>query len=147
SDPMPGTALELRDDFVRHLHDGSLTWELPLSSIRVIGEKTTPNGPFLDDYYFCFATSLDCWYEASFYCEGRKAFLQSLAEFLGPLQLRLVGSTDFDSNVLWPPELAGKPMFSFTPLPPTRWIARLIGAAKVTQSFAPQVLEALRARA
>ena len=114
----PGS-LELCDRTIRYRIDGSVIWELPVCDIRVIGEMTNDHGPFVDDYSFCFATDGDSWYEGSFYAEGREEFLNSLAIVLGcKLTLRLVGSTDYDSNVLWPPHLAGTPMFSFKPVQP-----------------------------
>lgn len=120
-------------------------WELPVSAIRVVGETTNQNGPYVDDYFLCFASGADSWYEASFYAEGRDEFLNSLERFLRcELHLSLVGSTDFASNVLWPPHLAGKPMFTFTPVQPTTWIGRLIGPMRITHTFADEVLTELR---
>lgn len=142
---MHSATLELRDGNVCYRVHGSASWELPASAIRIIGEATNQNGPCLADYFLCFAAEADCWYEASFYAEGRDQFLKSLRGFLGcELQLRLAGSTDFDSSVLWPAHLAGRPMFSFKPVPPTtwigRWIGRLAGPMRNTQVFSDEVL-------
>jgi len=138
---MQSGKLLLDGGYVRYSLDDSAQWELPISSIRVIGEATNQNGPFLDDYFLCFAVGPDCWYEASFYAEGREQFLISLASRLGhPLVLRLVCSADFDSSVLWPPHLAGRPMFSFTPVQPTTWLGRLIGPLRNRQTFSTEVL-------
>ena len=137
--------IELCDGIIRYRVDGPF-WELPLSAVRVIGEMTNDHGPFLDDYFFCFATAADRCYEASFYAEGREDFLKSLAIVLGcDLPMSLVGSTDYDSNVLWPPHLAGRPMFSFIPEQPKTWIGWLIGATGNTQCFSDEVLAELRA--
>jgi len=132
--------LELCDRSIRYCIDGAAIWELPISDIRVIGEVTTDCGPFVDDYFFCFATDAHAWHEASFYAEGGEEFLKRLATVLGcALKLRLVGSTDFDSYVLWPPHLAGRPMFSFKPVQPTTWIGRLIGPLQNTQWLSHEV--------
>jgi hypothetical protein len=137
--------LDFCDRIIRYRIDGATIWELPVSDIRVIGEVTTDHGPFVDDYSFCFATDGDSWFQGSFYAEGSDEFLKSLASVLGcELALRLVGSTDYDSNVLWPPHLAGTPMFSFEPVQPKTWIGRLIGSSQNTQTFSPAVLEELR---
>src|SRR6476620_4448804 len=98
----PGT-LELVDGMIRYRLDGCTNWQLPVSAIRVIGEATNDHGPFLDDYFFCFATDANTWYEACFYAEGRDDFLKGLTKSLEcELLLKLVASTDFDSNVMWP---------------------------------------------
>jgi len=133
---------------IRYWVDGAPIWELPLSDVRVIGEVTNDHGPFVDDYSICFATAADRWYEASLYAEGREEFLKSVAIVLGcNLSMRLVGSTDYDSNVLWPPHLAGRPMFSFIPERPKTWIGALIGASGNTQWFSAEVLAELGVQA
>jgi hypothetical protein len=126
----------------------SVAWEIPLSCVRVLGEATNQNGPFLDDYFLCFACSPDRWYEASFYADGREEFLTSLASRLGcRLSLSLVPSTDFASNVLWPEHLAGKALFKYTPVAPQTWLGRLVGPLLNRQEFSDEVLQELRAGA
>ncbi len=133
--------LEFCDGIIRYRVGGAPNWELPLSDVRVIGEMTNDHGPFADDYSFCFATEANRWYEGSFYAEGSEGFLKSLVNHLGcDLPLRLIGSTDYDSNVLWPPHLAGRPMFAFIPERPKTWIGWLIGASGNTQWFSDEVL-------
>lgn len=142
---MHSASLELCDGMIRYRTSGSPIWELAISDVRIVGEMTNNAGPFDDDYSLCFAAGADGWYDASFYAEGREEFLQSLAMALQcELPLRLVGSTDFDSNVLWPPHLAGKPMFLFKPEPAKTWIGRLMGASGNTQWFSADVLQELR---
>jgi hypothetical protein len=137
--------LELCDDSIRYWVDGTLAWELSVSVVCIIGEATNDHGPFLDDYFLCFATDADSWFEASFYAEGRHEFLKSLAVVHGgSLTLRLVGSTDYASNVLWPFHLAGTPMFSFKPAMPATWLGRLIGPMRNTQRFSEEVVAELR---
>ena len=142
--------LELHDGNIRYRIDGETVWELPVSSIRVVGEATNDSGPFLDDYFFCFATDADTWYEASFYANGRDEFLKAFAAIVEcELALKLMASTDFESNVLWPPHLAGGRMFLYKPALPTTWIGRLVGrftgAWRNTQWFSDEVLAELRA--
>lgn len=91
------------------------SWHIRLSDIKVIGEYTNQNGPFADDYFLAFVTNPDGgWYEASFYAEGRELLLQELySKFIVDPQHSLVASTDFNSVILWPKELSGRPMFEF----------------------------------
>jgi hypothetical protein len=140
--------IDLDAGTIRYCFDDSVVWELPLSSVRVIGEATTDHGPFLDDYFFCFACGPDSWYAASFYSHNREEFLQSLAAQLNcPFVLRLIGSTDFASNVLWPEHLRGKPMFEYIPITPRTWLGKLIGPLKNRQYFSEEVLQELEAGA
>ena len=103
------------------------------------------DGPFVDDYFLCFATDANTWYEASFYAEGSQQFLKQLSTILEcELVPKLVGSTDFDSNVMWPPSLAGVKMFSYKPVRPKRWLGRLLGSWSNTQWFSEEVLAELQ---
>jgi hypothetical protein len=96
-------------------------WDLHVVNIRIIGESTNQDGPAID-YFLCFATGPDTWFEASFYANGRDAVLSALGEKLGTqLDLHLCNSTDFANRVLWPPSLVGKPMFQYSR---SWWVAK-----------------------
>ena len=90
-------------------------WQIQVADIRIIGEVTNQNGPCTDDYFICFVTDASgSWKEASFYATGRDETLEQLSDRLGrDLELRLSSSTDFASRILWPPHLAGEPLFEF----------------------------------
>jgi hypothetical protein len=119
-------------------------WDLPVSDVRVIGEATNESGPFADDYFFCFATGPSTWREASFYAHGRDEFLRALGTKLGsPLEVGLCHSTDFASRVLWPPSLAGEPMFRFDDIPPTGLLGRLVGRPENRQTYSDRVAAVL----
>ena len=119
-------------------------WDLLVSDVRVIGEATNQNGPFTDDYFFCFATGPEMWREASFYAEGRDEFLRALRATLGtPLEVGLCHSADFASRVLWPPSLAGEPMFRFDDVPPKGLLGKLFGSSQNLQTYSEQVAAAL----
>jgi hypothetical protein len=140
--------LELVDREICYGPNDSVLWKLPISAIRVIGEATNDHGPFLDDYFLCFATDANTWYEASFYAEGREHLLKMLGNLFGcELVLKLVASTEYDSNVIWPANLAGMKMFSFRPVHPKTWIGRLIGSSSNTQWFSEAVLAELQREA
>lgn len=120
-------------------------WDLPLGSLRLFGEMTNENGPFIDDYFLCFAASPGEWFEASFYAEGRDTFLDCLSRKLGtPLKLHLTGATDFASRVIWPEHLAGGPMFRFIEIPPKGWGRHLRGIGAMRIEFAEPVLHWLK---
>jgi hypothetical protein len=137
--------IKLEGGTIRYEFRGQELWNIALPHVRVIGEATTDHGPWLDDCFFCFSTGPDSWYEASFYSEGSDDFLKALEAKLGvELRLKLMGSTDFASNVLWPPALAGKPMFKYRDVPAKAWLARLIGLGRNEQTFSEEVVEFLK---
>ena len=55
----------------------------------------------------------------------------------------LAGSTDYASNVIWPPELAGKPLFKFVDDVPASWFGKvlfkLFGAGSNKQFYSDEV--------
>jgi hypothetical protein len=94
-------------------HYGSFS--LPLAEVGVIGEFTTDNGPFIDDWFLVFVPrdGRD-FFEASMDAEHSNEVRMQLAGALGgELSTNLVFSTDFRSRVLWPPALVGKPLYTF----------------------------------
>jgi hypothetical protein len=143
-DPKSGI-LRFEGDIIRYLlPNGGFT--LRLSDIRIIGECTNQDGPFADDYFLCFVTAPNLWYEASFYAAGRDEFLAALGERLGvPLQLALQASTDFASRILWPADLAGQPRFDYRPERPTgtwSWLRSKL-SPRVHRTLSPKALTLL----
>lgn len=121
--------IQVDGDVIRYTSTTYSDWTIPIGDIRIIGEATNQNGPFADDYFLCFATGPELWYEASFYADGRAAFLVELSARLGAtLALRLGSSADFASRILWPGELVGKPMFKYEETPPKTMLGRLLGS-------------------
>lgn len=119
-------------------------WDLPVSDVRIIGEATNQSGPFTDDYFVCFATGPSMWREASFYAQGRDEFLRALGATLGsPLDVRLCHLADFASRVLWPPSLAGEPMFRYDCIPPKGLFGKFLGALENQQMYTDRVAEVL----
>ncbi len=93
------------------LHIGSLT--LPISDIALIGEATTQDGPFADDWFLVLVHRDGRWIELSLYDEG-KALHQQLSVAVGcSLPLGLANSTDFASRIIWPLVLAERPVFTY----------------------------------
>ena len=92
-------------------------WQLLVSELKVMGEHTDNHGPYVDDYFFVFLT-VSHFYEASFYAEGRDKFLSELSDSLGAqISCGLSDSTDFQSRVMWPPDIEGPPFYDFVPMP------------------------------
>jgi hypothetical protein len=143
-DPDSGK-IALHGEAIHYFSEFYGNWELSLSDVIVIGEATNQNGP-ADDYFFCFASGPWMWHEASFYAQGRNEFLNALSRRLGvEMRLGLISSTDFASRVLWPPELAGKPMFKYVEVCATSRVSRRIfGDPDRNQMYSDVVADLLR---
>lgn len=101
---------------------------MPLHALLLIAEYTTDEGPW-DDYFLNFWTFENSGfikYSISFYIDGRDATFESLAKRLGTeLNFGLTGSTEWASRVMWPPELAGHPYYTFRKIKPKTWLQKL----------------------
>jgi hypothetical protein len=114
------------------LADGSIVyesarmnWRVPLSDVRLIGEYTTANGPYVDDYFFVFLTAEEGgWHEASFYARGRDPLLALLEHHLGaPIQPGLCNSAEYRTRIVWPPHVKDQPLMTI--IPKKTWYGRL----------------------
>lgn len=115
--------LAVQDQFVNCFINDQLTWRTPISSILLIAEYTTNEGPLLDDYF------VDFWNleggsfllaRTSFYAAGRDdAFARITKELKANLTFGLTGSTEWASRIMWPPELEGHPYLDFRDIKPT----------------------------
>jgi hypothetical protein len=90
-----------------------LVWRLPLAELRLVGERTTDHGPWIDDYFFCFVAGRPpLYYEAPI--SANPDILKQLSSELGqPLQCGLANRADFVSRVIWPPHLEGQALFTY----------------------------------
>lgn len=100
---------------VRYLRGGREIWSFPIGELRLVAESTNEDGPFGDDWFFAFATGPRRWFEAPV-SAASEHLREDLTRELGvSWSLSLVGSTTFASCVLWPPELAGRPLYTYVP--------------------------------
>lgn len=108
--------LRLTGDEICYTSGDYGTWSFPAKDLRVLGEYTNDQGPFLDDWFMVFVTTgKDGWYEASSYSDGIEEFLTQLTAHLKthPLRCELAASADYASRILWPGPLNGQPLFEF----------------------------------
>lgn len=121
-DPRSGV-LFIEDSRLKYASPDYGSWEIPVSEIVAFGEYTTDNGPMIDDWFMVFVTRDLDWVEASNYCEGRDDIRDHLAEAWKTEHLygELWGRTNFNSRVIWPEALSGKPLFDFTKRSQSLW--------------------------
>jgi len=122
-------SIRVRDDFLECLECDRELWRTAIDTILLIAEHTTDEGPWGDDYF------LNLWsledgqlLKATLGDSVRNvdATFKALGQKLGTkLQFELTGSTKWASRVVWPPQLAGHPYFTFREMKPTNWRERL----------------------
>jgi len=105
--------LEVAGETVQATLSGSRLWSFPIAALVLIGEYTTNQGPYVDDYFVEFVTvesGKPFFWKVSFYAEGVEQSFVVLEKKLGEqLLLELYASTEWKSRVVWPPAESGKP--------------------------------------
>jgi len=116
-------AIRVESGEIIYSEENKILWSLPLSSVVIIGEYTTSNGPYIDDYFLVFVTRPNKQhFHASFYAEGRDVMLINLSQHFGNnIECGLANSAQLASRCMWPPALTGKKLFNFTRLPVLGW--------------------------
>jgi hypothetical protein len=141
-------AIRLDGAVVRFTSRKQGSFAISLDEVALIGEYTTDNGPFVDDWFIVFVRKDgNEWFEASMYAEGIAGFLEELSAALGvPLVVGLAASTDFNSRVIWPPAIAGRPLFDSSQVGATGFFHRLRLAILPEKSrhISAQILTAIR---
>jgi hypothetical protein len=140
-------SIRLNGDVITYASRLFGSFSLPVEDIAVIGEFTTDNGPVIDDWFLVFVCRGGDWFEASIYSDGSEGVRKGLSMALGAnLDLSLAGSTDFASRVVWPTEIAGRPLFEFEIVSGTGFLRRLKLAIlpEIRHSLTSEVLTAVR---
>lgn len=102
SDPKSGS-VSIADGVLTYRSEHCGTWSIHLSEVRKIEEFTSSDGPWLDDYFYCFHTVSKEEVSASFYAEGWSAVWPELEQvFPGLGQAGLCDSTSCRTRILWP---------------------------------------------
>lgn len=127
-DSVQRIVIRIQEGLLQCLKDGREVWRIPIHALLLIAEYTTNEGP-RDDYFlnlWTFENSKFIKYSISFYADGRDATFEALAQRLGAeLQFGLTSSTEWASRVMWPPELAGHPYYTFCKVEPKTWLQKL----------------------
>ena len=99
-------------------HSAGGDWSVPVADVRLIGEYTNSDGPYLDDYFLVFLTAPEGgWHQASFYAKGRDEALAELSRSVGaPLECGLCDSTHYKTRIMWPPHLRNEELMEVLPL-------------------------------
>jgi len=114
--PVSRAKVVANEDWIEYVRpSGKKAWSLQISDIVLVAEYTTNDGPWLDDWFLEFVTmSSDrlYFYHCTMYVDGIYEVQDVLIRRLNAIP-QLAGCTEWDSRVLWPPHLVGKPYFEF----------------------------------
>ncbi len=90
--------------------------------IKAIGEFTTADGPFIDDWFLTFITQTD-WIEIPMYTDGMTEFLTDLGNLLNSnLSAKLTNTTDWKTRVMYPIYFKEKELYELENIEPkTFW--------------------------
>jgi hypothetical protein len=118
--------ISLEDNILKYESANYGKFELPLEEIMLIGEHTTPNGPYIDDYFITFVARDGYVYDASCYAAGAYDTINGLSKYLNhKFGFCLNNSVDLASRILWPAPYEGQPLFTYTPHRPEGFFARM----------------------
>lgn len=112
-------------------------WTVLPAEIVLIAEYTTPDGP-AEDYFLVIWTveqgvlmSVRCPFDGSV-----EKVLDELSKVLSfQRQSSLANVTEWDSLVIWPPELAGEEYFTFLPVKAKHWWGTLYHRLMETKEY------------
>jgi hypothetical protein len=106
--------------------DNNVLTKINIEEIKVIGEYTTANGPFIDDWFYLYILGTNDIRQISAYAQGTKEVLTKLGEKLNiDLKPRLVASTKWETNILWPTDLVGQKVFKEISTEPSEFIEKV----------------------
>ena len=114
---------------VHGLDSGKILWDVAIKDLLLIAEYTTNEGPVSDDYFLVF-WSLEAErlfkMQCSFYAVDAIETMETLLKRItASTTLGLASSTEWNSRILWPTELAGKPYFEQVEVVPVTFKARI----------------------
>lgn len=110
-------SLRIQGDKIEFHNQIKLLWSIPLDQLKLIGEYTTDEGPFKDDYFFVFGLNESTVYQVSnTQIEDPLLFWNKLNSKLGTFEMGpgLSGSTTWISQIIFPQELKSEKLFETT---------------------------------
>lgn len=107
-------------------------WSIPLSEIRLLGEYTNEEGPFVEDHFFVIIDSNNNIFEAPVGAEGIVDVIKALSEIYGcKIELKLIFETSFKSRVIYPQKLYDMDLFTITNKNKISFFKKMINLLKI----------------
>jgi hypothetical protein len=122
-------------------------WEVPVSSIHIVAELTTPGGPIFDYYYLFLVGEPPKLYRIpmeSLEPVGLLQFHSDLECALGgQLYHSLGNSATYACSIMWPQAMAGKPLIAFSYELRKGFLNRLLRRTKVEWCLSDEIAQSL----
>jgi len=115
--------IERNDSGKVYISKNIITWVLSnnnqitidLNNVKVIGEYTTDDGPFFDDWFLSFVYSDGTWENISIYADNIESVRDYLSKTFGlDTSYYLANSTNWNSHILYPKDYLGHKLFEMT---------------------------------
>lgn len=89
-------------------------WTIGTDEIAVVGEYTNEEGPSHPDYFYVFVRPSGEWHRLPVFARGFDETIRLVANQLGfEPERNLLYKTSFNSRIIWPAVMIGKPLFLF----------------------------------
>lgn len=130
--------LSLGDGELRYVNPHG-RWALKVADIRLIGEITTSEGPWFDDYFCVFSTRFeDGWHEAPMSARGCNDVLVELGGILGAkLESALCNSTQWKTRIMWPEPWKGQELLTAIPAPRKKGVWNRLFGVQIPDTVVP----------
>lgn len=139
-----GNILISNEDLIYRFRDEEV-FKINFKEIKLIAEYTTDQGPTLDDWFLVLYDEKENVYQVSMYAENIMEVLEEMREKLNSsLVTDLYSSADWKSNILWPEEVKGEPLWNMVDSKPSNLFERiglLFGGRKFTLELTEKAQE------
>ncbi|GAB2842160.1 hypothetical protein [Ferruginibacter profundus] len=125
-------SVSIDEDKISWKVQGEVILVIGINEIAVIGEYTTTDGPWFDDWFLVFVKKDGSFFHIPFYVDGRESLLNFLHSQLNADSVfgKLVGSTELRTVVDYPLGLQDQILFDLRPAkeynPPRTWFDKLL---------------------
>ncbi|WP_316772338.1 hypothetical protein [Pedobacter frigiditerrae] len=135
--------IELIGSSVVRTVNGQTVFEIPISEIKAIGEFTTSNGPFLDDWFLTLITKNE-WHEIPMDVIGVDEFFLNLGEVLGvKLEYQLTNSTIWKTRIMYPESLKERELYNMVKKRSKNFFKRFLGLKETVREISPEIINIL----
>jgi hypothetical protein len=133
--------IEVKGHNIVRMKDNKILYDVPIKDIRLIGEYTTADGPYLDDWFLVIVTSQD-WYEIPMDIVNIDKMLRDLEKLLGTnLDYQLTKSTKWRTRIIYPEASRDKEIYEVVGLEPKIFwdkVKKLIGLQPTVRQFSAE---------
>lgn len=106
--------ISISDHIIIFESDEFSRWTLSIDTLKVIGEYTTQEGPFVEDHFLVFVDIENKLYEIPVAADGLTEVLNKISLLIKyELKISLYFSTEFKSRVIYPEILKDEDLFTF----------------------------------